>query len=63
VTDAFPGAAPHPAPKVSPPLWRWIVWWVALAGGMFVFYVLLTPVWVGLRAAAWVAERRARRRR
>jgi hypothetical protein len=26
------------------------------------FYVILTPVWLGLRAAAWIAEFRARRR-
>jgi hypothetical protein len=25
-----------------------------------VFYVLLTPIWLGLRAAAWVAEIRSR---
>jgi hypothetical protein len=25
--------------------------------------VLLTPIWLGLRAAAWLAEFRARRRR
>jgi hypothetical protein len=31
--------------------------------GMFLFYVLLTPIWVGLRALAWAAEFRARRRR
>jgi hypothetical protein len=29
----------------------------------FVFYVLLTPIWIGLRAVAWLAEFRARRRR
>jgi hypothetical protein len=26
------------------------------------FYVVLTPIWLGLRAAAWVAELRARAR-
>ena len=26
----------------------------------FVFYVLLTPLWIGLRGAAWVAEFRRR---
>ena len=26
------------------------------------FYVILTPVWIGLRVAAWIAEFRARRR-
>jgi hypothetical protein len=34
-----------------------------LAVGMFLFYVVLTPIWIGLRALAWVAEFRARRRR
>jgi hypothetical protein len=29
---------------------------------MLLFYVLLTPIWIGLRALAWVAEFRARRR-
>jgi hypothetical protein len=42
------------------PLWRWVAWWLSLGGGMLIFYVLLTPVWLGLRAAAWVAELRAR---
>jgi hypothetical protein len=28
-----------------------------------VFYVVLTPIWMGLRAVAWLAEFRARRRR
>ena len=45
------------------PLWRWAMWWVALAVGMFLFYVLLTPIWIGLRVLAWAAEFRARRRR
>jgi hypothetical protein len=27
---------------------------------MLVFYVLLTPIWLGLRAAAWIAELRSR---
>ena len=27
-----------------------------------IFYVLLTPVWMGLRALAWLADFRARRR-
>jgi hypothetical protein len=41
-------------------LWRWAAWWAALGGGIVIFYVLLTPLWLGLRAAAWVAELRAR---
>ncbi|HKP17132.1 MAG TPA: hypothetical protein VJT84_01555 [Gaiellaceae bacterium] len=44
------------------PLWRWALWWVLLAAGMFIFYVALTPIWIGLRALAWLAEFRARRR-
>ena len=28
-----------------------------------VFYVLLTPIWIGLRVVAWLAEFRARRKR
>jgi hypothetical protein len=39
------------------------VWWVTLVAADIVFYVLLTPLWMGLRAAAWIAELRARRRR
>jgi hypothetical protein len=49
--------------KPPVPLWRWTVWWIAEALGLLVFYVLLTPLWIGLRALAWVAEFRARRRR
>jgi hypothetical protein len=44
------------------PLWRWGLWSVCLLLGDFLFYVLLTPVWIGLRMLAWVAEFRARRR-
>jgi hypothetical protein len=50
------------APKPRIPLWRWALWSVTLLVGDFVFYVLLTPVWIGLRTLAWVAEYRARRR-
>jgi hypothetical protein len=49
--------------KPRVPLWRWGAWWLLLAAGMFLFYVLLTPIWIGLRALAWAAEYRARRRR
>ena len=49
-----------PKPPVSIP--RWTLWWFLLAIGIFLFYVLLTPIWIGLRALAWVAEFRARRR-
>ena len=49
-------------PKPPVPLWRWVTWWLTLAVDDIVFYVLLTPVWMGLRAAAWLADFRARRR-
>jgi hypothetical protein len=45
------------------PLRYWAAWWATIFVADFVFYVLLTPIWIGLRAAAWVAEYRARRRR
>ena len=50
-------------PKPPVPWWRWAIWWVVLGFALVVFYVLLTPIWMGLRALAWLAEFRARRRR
>ena len=44
------------------PLRYWLLWWSALAAAMVVFYVLLTPLWLGLRALAWAAELRSRAR-
>lgn len=46
----------------APPL-RFAFWWFLLFLSMIVFYVLLTPIWLGLRAAAWIAELRSRARR
>lgn len=43
-------------PKV--PLYYWPVWMILLALGLFVFYVLFTPVWMGIRLLSWLAERR-----
>ena len=52
------------AARATPvPRWRWAVWWVLLLVAGLLFYFLLAPIWLGLRAAAWVAEFRARRRR
>ena len=45
------------------PLRYWALWWTILGAAVVVFYVLLTPIWLGLRAAAWVAELRSRARR
>ena len=42
---------------------RLAAWWLLLLLSDVVFYVLLTPLWLGLRAAAWIAELRARARR
>jgi len=50
-------------PKPPVPLWRWASWWFGLGLALIVFYVVLTPLWLGLRALAWVAEIRARQRR
>ena len=45
------------------PLRYWAMWWTSLAIAVVLFYIVLTPIWLGLRAAAWVAELRARARR
>ena len=50
-------------PKPPVPWWRWAIWWSLLAVAVVLFYVVLTPVWLGLRWLAWTAEFRARRRR
>ena len=44
------------------PVRYWILWWTILVVADIVFYVLLTPIWMGLRAAAWLVEFRRRRR-
>jgi hypothetical protein len=41
----------------------WVLWFALMAPALLLFYVLLTPVWIGLRVLAWIAEFRARRRR
>jgi hypothetical protein len=48
--------------KEPVPLWRWAIWWSVLGAAMVVFYVLLTPIWLGLRGLARLADLRARRR-
>lgn len=45
------------------PLRYWALWVALLVFADFLFYVVLTPIWMGLRAVAWLAEFRARRRR
>jgi hypothetical protein len=46
--------------KPSVPKWRWALWLAILAAADLVFYVILTPIWLGLRGAAWIAEWRSR---
>jgi len=45
------------------PLRYWALWVLGLVIFDTLFYVVLTPIWMGLRALAWLAEFRARRRR
>jgi hypothetical protein len=40
------------------PFYCWPFWMVCLGIALFIFYVLLTPVWMGIRFISWVAERR-----
>jgi hypothetical protein len=40
------------------PLRYWVFWWTLLALAMVVFYVVLTPIWIGIRVAGWVAAKR-----
>ena len=63
--DEFPGFNPaaRAARAKRIPVWRWTLWHFALVAGMLVFYVGLTPIWIGLRGAAWIAEFRSRRQR
>jgi hypothetical protein len=50
--------------KPKPPVSRrrWALWWFLIGLALFVFYGLFTPFWFALRALAWLAEFRARRR-
>ena len=45
--------------KPPVPRWRWALWLTILAAAVFTFYVLLTPIWLGIRAAGWLASKRA----
>ena len=49
--------------KGSVPVRYWVLWGAILVVADFVFYVLLTPIWLGLRVVAWLAEFRSRRSR
>ena len=58
-----PGGRGDLAEKGWAPFPRMVLWWFLLVLGDVVFYVLLTPIWLGLRVAAWIAELRSRVRR
>jgi hypothetical protein len=71
-----PGEPPLPSPFRPPPggrgdlrekgwapFLRMALWWALLILADVVFYVLLTPIWMGLRAVAWLAEIRERGRK
>jgi hypothetical protein len=45
--------------KGSVPLRYWAMWWAALTVAVFAFYVVLTPIWMGIRVAGWLAARRS----
>jgi len=45
------------------PLRYLAAWWFLLLVADVLFYVVLTPIWLGLRGAAWLAEIRSRARR
>jgi hypothetical protein len=49
--------------KGTVPLRYWALRWTIMVFADIVFYVVLTPIWMGLRAVAWLVEFRARRRR
>lgn len=51
------------AEKGSVPLRYWALWWTLMMVADVLFYVILTPFWMGLRAVAWLAEMRSRARR
>lgn len=63
--EDFPGFMPEAraARARRIPIWRWVLWQAALMLGMLVFYVGLTPIWIGMRCVAWVAALRSVRRR
>jgi len=46
-------------PGAKPPVaWYWWPYWMTLLTvALFVFYVVLTPVWMGIRLVAWLSER------
>ncbi len=48
------------AEKGWAPVRYWVIWWTLLAIAVPLFYVVMAPIWIGIRVAAWLADRRAR---
>jgi hypothetical protein len=44
--------------RPSIPFYYWPFWMLLLAAGLFVFYVVFTPIWMGIRFVSWLADRR-----
>ena len=61
--DCGPVSTPAARRKPPVPRWRWALWLTILGAADLAFYVILTPIWLGLRGAAWLAEWRSRRKR
>jgi hypothetical protein len=40
------------------PFRYWALWWTSLGLAVVLFYVLLTPIWMGIRVAGWLAAKR-----
>jgi hypothetical protein len=45
-------------PRRRIPFYYWPFWMLLLAAGLFVFYVVFTPIWMGIRFISWLADRR-----
>jgi hypothetical protein len=40
------------------PVRYWAMWWIAIVPAIVLFYVVLTPIWLGIRVAGWLAAKR-----
>jgi hypothetical protein len=57
-TDEQPAVVGRVTEKPPVPLRYWAFWMLGLATALVIFYVVLTPVWMGIRLVAWLAEGR-----
>jgi len=54
---------PVPKPPARISVFRWLLWWAAIALALFIFYGLFSIGWVLLRLAAGIADHRSPRRK